>query len=171
MKNYKLLTTAIVTALDASNPTRIGAVWTPTEVPDISEAKALVLIGVAEETKAAADTQTVAERRANAVPKPAPLSGIVDATRQEDGTFVNKNGQRVNEDGSDYQETDDDKAAEVARESRLAYLARPADEVIASLAELPDEHKAVLPALHELEKQGKNRKTVLEAILNASKSE
>jgi len=154
-KNYKLLRTAIVTALDASNPSPRGAVWTPAETLDIHEAEALARIGVAQETKEAVTLQTAAERRANAPAKPAPLSGIVDATRQEDATFINKNGQRVNEDGSDY----DDKEA-----ARAAFLARNADDVIADIDNVP---KAALAALHDLEAKGKGRKTVLEALKNA----
>lgn len=171
MKNYKLLTTAIITALDATNPTPVGSVWNPVETLDVHEAEALARIGIAQETKEAANVQTVAERRAGKAANKAPLSGIVDATRQEDGTFKNKNGQRVNEDGTDYVEQDE--ATKAALESRIAFLARPADQVIAGLAELTDEQKAVLPALFALEngEGGKQRKTVLEAIKAATKTE
>ena len=62
-KRYKLLTTAIVTALDASNPTLRGAVWEPAEVIDVQEAEALAHIGIAKETTETATHETVAERQ------------------------------------------------------------------------------------------------------------
>lgn len=166
-KNYRLNRTAIVTALDASNASPRGSVWTPTEKLDIQEADALVLIGVAEETKQKPTLQTVAERMAGQ-PAKVPLSGIVDATRQEDGTFVNKHGKRVNEDGSDYEPSE----SEVAEKNRAAFINRPAAEVIADVGKLTPEQVAnVVPALIDLETNGKGRSTVLEALNAAAKTE
>ena len=48
---FKLLTTAIVSAIHPNEPARVGSVWEPKSAPDISEAEALQAIGYAEQTK------------------------------------------------------------------------------------------------------------------------
>lgn len=154
--NYKLLTTAIVTALDASNPSPRGAVWSPKQVLDVQEAQALARVGFAEETKAAPTHVCVAER--NAGKTEPPISGInSDIVRQPDGTFKDANGRRVNEDGSEYEPT--------AAETYAEFLANPADKVIAALADVPEEGRAeAFAALAALEKAGKNRVSVIKAL-------
>lgn len=154
--NYKLLTTAIVTALDATNPSPRGAVWSPKQVLDVQEAQALARVGFAEETKAAPTHVCVAER--NGSKTEPPISGInSDIVRQPDGTFKDANGQRVNEDGSKYEPT--------AEERYIEFLANPADKVIAALAEIPEEGRAAaFAALAALEKAGKNRVSVIKAL-------
>ena len=158
--NYKLLTTAIVTALDASNPSPRGAVWSPKQVLDVQEAQALARVGFAEETKAAPTHVCVAER--NAGKTEPPISGIkIDVIRQPDGTYKNGNGIRVNEDGSEYVPTD----AEKLQAQYAEFLANPAVKVIAALADVPEEGRAeAFAALAALEKAGKNRVSVIKAL-------
>jgi hypothetical protein len=156
MKNYKLLTHAIITALDASNPSMRGTVWTPEDKIDVLEAEALARIGLAKETTEKATHQTVSARAAGKPPK-VPLSGSVDATLQEDGTFKNKNGVRVNKDGSEY---DGEEDVEVP-------LAELLDGNVTDVTTAIDETELSaeqLAALRDLEQSGKNRKTVLDHI-------
>jgi hypothetical protein len=158
--NYKLLTTAIVTALDASNPTPRGAVWKPVQVLDVQEAEALARVGFAEETTLKPTHVCVADRKpADSTP---PISGIkVDAIRQSDGTYKNGNGIRVNEDGSEYVPTDDEKL----RAQYTEFLAHPADQVIAAIGQISEtDREAAFPALLELEKAGKCRVSVVKAL-------
>lgn len=145
-KRYKLLKTAIVTALDASNPTARGTVWAPTEILDKQEADALVMGGIAE---GSVDAPTQAPKSA---PKSNKLSGIVDATKQEDGTYKNKAGVQVHADGTALLDGDAD---------LLAALSGTNDEV-AEHAEGLDE--AELIRLGELESIGKNRQGVHNAV-------
>lgn len=77
-KRYKLLTTAIVTALDASNPTARGVVWNPVEVNDVQEAEALAQVGIAQETSDKATVETVAARRAK------PADAVADQDDDDD---------------------------------------------------------------------------------------
>lgn len=158
--NYKLLTTAIVTALDASNPTLRGAVWKPVQVLDVQEAEALARVGFAEETTAKTTHVCVADRKpTDSTP---PISGVkVDAIRQPDGTYKNGNGIRVNEDGSEYVPTD----AEKLQAQYVDFLAHPADQVIAAIGQVAEaDRKTAFPALVELEKAGKNRVSVIKAL-------
>lgn len=151
-KRYKLLTTAIVTALDASNPTARGAVWEPAEVMEKQEAEALLRSGYAEETKSDITAETVNVRNSKAKGARAPLSGIVDATRQDDGTFRNRDGVRVNEDGTPFADGDDE---------LVEMLTGNVDDVVAGLADLSPEQRTRLGAL---EAGGKGRKGIADAI-------
>ncbi|HEX8586174.1 MAG TPA: hypothetical protein VF680_17410 [Allosphingosinicella sp.] len=106
-KSYKLLTTAIVTAVNPSNPTAIGAVWTPEQRNDVLEAEALVRVGMAEESSDKATVETVdsvnAKRKAETGEEGPRVSGVaIDAIKQGDGTFRNSFGIQVNEDGTEY---------------------------------------------------------------------
>lgn len=158
-KTYKLLTTAIVTALDASNPTVRGAVWTPAEPLDVQEAEALAHIGIAQETTVKATHLTVAERNAGKTAR-VPISGIsVNAIKQSDGTYKNDNGLRVNEDGSAF--VDELATPESVKAQYVAFLSRKADAVIADMHKL---NKAQASALIQLEEDDKARVTVLEAL-------
>lgn len=73
---YRLLTTAIVSALDRSNPTLRGVVWEPEDVLDVQEAKALANVGYAEESKDEVTAWTPAQRA---------LRDAQDAVEQETG--------------------------------------------------------------------------------------
>jgi hypothetical protein len=156
-KNYKLLTTAIVSALNRSEATPRGAVWTPGTTLDDQEAEALVRLGYAETTTKEATHFAPGERK----PK---LSGVtVDAIKQPDGTYKNGNGIRVNEDGSEYVPT----AEEALQASYAAFLARPADQVLADIAQPAEEgdgRAQHFAALVELEKAGKKRSSIIKAL-------
>lgn len=160
-KRFKVIVTGcMVSALDPHGPALIGTVWQPFDTAELDEAKALKNVGYAEETTLKATAVTRAEKAADKPDSDGPkLSGIVDAQRQEDGTFKNKSGGRVHKDGSEF--LDGDAAI-------LATLEKPADEIIAGLkGELSPEAVAALPRLAALETVYKNRKTVNEAFAAA----
>jgi hypothetical protein len=72
---------------------------------------------------------------------------------------------QVNEDGTEYDPN-------AVAEARLTeFLAHKAEDVISALANVTDEGRGQLPQLHALETAGKNRKTVLDAIIAAAKTE
>jgi hypothetical protein len=163
-KSYRLLTTAIVSALHPNEPTARGAVWAPSERNDQLEADALVNVGYAEETNVKATHETLAEKNAGKGKKSPPVSGTeVDAIRQPDGTFLSAAGVQVNADGTPFASMEDTVIGE--------FLANNATDVIAALADATPEHKAMLPRMAELEQAGKARKTVLEAIDAAKNAE
>lgn len=160
-KRFKLTVTGcMVSALDPHGPTLIGTIWQPFDTAELDEAKALAQVGYAEETTQKATAVTRAEKAAGEQPSDGPkLSGIIDAQRQEDGTYKNKAGGRVHKDGSEFLDGDD---------AILATLDKPADEIIAGLkGELSPEAVAALPRLAALETVYKNRKTVNEAFAAA----
>jgi len=108
---FKLLTTAIVTALHASEPSPAGAVWDAVEHNDILEGNALVTAGLASEAGKGDEVthETVASRQAAKLAaegedaERAGLSGVrFDAIRQDDGTYRNARGDLVNEDGTPF---------------------------------------------------------------------
>lgn len=165
MKKYKLLQTAIVTAISASEQSARGAVWAAEERNEELEGDALVRVGIAEETTEEPSVITAAARKrkdleAENAEEPQ-LSGIrFDAIRQSDGTFRSSTGVPVNEDGSPI-------TAGPANPSNAdigSFLDGNAAEVIASIKELPASERGNLGRLLETEKAGKNRTTVIQAI-------
>ena len=151
--NYRLLTTAIVTALDASNPTLRGTVWNPEEILDIQEAEALEKVGIAEQTKDKPTVETAAVRNANKA-KEAPLSGVaVNAILQPDGTYKSDQGVRVNADGTAYKDGQN--------EELIALLQGSVPEIVDALDGLDEDQ---LQELRALEEAGKARKGVLDGI-------
>jgi len=165
MKNYRLLTTAIVTAINASQPSSRGEVWKPEERNDVLEAEALERVGFAEVTSDEPSVITVASRRkaeieAASAEEPQ-LSGVrFDAYRQSDGTFRSAQGVPVNEDGTPL-------TGQGSNPSALDlgnFLDGNAADVIASIKELPASERGNLARLADLEGKGKNRTTVLAAI-------
>ena len=60
---YKLLTTAIVSALHPNEQQAKGSVWEPKDRADVLEAEALAVAGFAESTNEAATVKTIAEKR------------------------------------------------------------------------------------------------------------
>lgn len=160
-KRFKLTVTGcMVSALDPHGPALIGTIWQPFDTAELDEAKALAQVGYAEETTQKATAVTRAEKAASEPASDGPkLSGVIDAQRQEDGTFKNKAGGRVHKDGSEFLDGD---------AGVLSVLDRPADDIIAALkADITDEQRAMLPRLAALETVYKNRKTVNEAIAAA----
>lgn len=63
---YKLLTTAIVSALHPNEQQAKGSVWEPKDRADVLEAEALAVAGFAESTNEAATVKTIAEKREGA---------------------------------------------------------------------------------------------------------
>ena len=156
MKKYRLNTTTFVTACDATNPLPKGSVWQAKEEADMQEGDALVRAGFAEETQDKATHETLSARLAGKPKADPPISAIVEKPiRKDDGTFVNKNGVQVNEDGSEIA----DPEAELK-----SFLANKAEDVIKAIEGVSGEGRAHLPRLRELEAAGKDRSTVLAAI-------
>ena len=63
---YKLLTTAIVSALHPNEQQAKGSVWEPKDRADVLEAEALAIAGFAESTNEAVTVKTIAEKREGA---------------------------------------------------------------------------------------------------------
>jgi hypothetical protein len=114
-KKYKLLTTAIVSALHPNQPQAGGSVWEPKDRNEVLEAEALHQAGLAEPTNESATVRTLTD------------------------------------------------AAEAAAEdvSDEDVLSGSIDEVVASLDQYDD---AGLKRLAKLEKKGKDRKGIADAI-------
>ena len=69
-KSYRLLTTAIVSAIDPSGATARGAVWEPTDTIHLQEADALVASGYAEATNIKATHNIYGVRKAKTTTVP-----------------------------------------------------------------------------------------------------
>lgn len=132
-KGFKLLTTAIVTAINASDASPAGTVWKAEEINDVLEGDALVRVGIAEESSEKATVETAAAQRAAKLAEEdeegVQLSGVrFDAVRQDDGTFRNAAGHLVNQDGTAYDPNrdvlDTGKATKAAAKTTTAAAAK-----------------------------------------------
>lgn len=155
-KRYRLNNICQVLAVSNLNAPPVGTVWEPQTEEEKAEARALANVGYAQETTADATVLTRSQSEAGQKLK---VSGVVDATEQEDGTFKNAEGKQVHADGSEFFEGDQDV---------LDFLSGNVGDVVAGLK---DWEVDSLDRIAHLEGIGKNRKGVIDGIAAAKSAE